>query len=105
MIISFAWTSNAFLRGQKTVTRRFWCPGYATKFKPGITVDAYDKSPRFGGNKIGQIKIVRVYKQYLSEMTDDDEKKEGGLWGNARAFVEAMGGPSRMPYVVEFVKL
>lgn len=54
MIISFAMTVNAFLSGSKTVTRRFWKDKYAAKFHAGDIVDAYSKSPRNGGKKIGR---------------------------------------------------
>lgn len=106
--ISFAWTSSAFLEGIKAVTRRFWTDDYAERFwriaqRNDMRAIACDKSPRFGGKKIGLIRLKRKpCRQRLGLMTDADEKKEGGLWGNAENFIEAMGGSEKMPYVIEF---
>lgn len=60
MIISFARTTPALLAGAKTVTRRDWKEGHANKFKPGMLVDAYDKSPRNGGRKVAVIRILSI---------------------------------------------
>ena len=86
-IISFAWTTEAFLEGLKTVTRRDWSDKYAQRFHKGDFCKAYDKSPRNGGRCIGIIRLIKdPYKEPLSAMTDEEEKKEGGLWGSAKAF-------------------
>lgn len=102
-IISFAWTIAALKQDKKTVTRRFWKDSYAKRFKKGDLVAAYDRSPRFGGKKIETIRLTCApYKEFLSLMTDAEEKAEGGLWGSAEAFVRAMGGPDKEPWVVRF---
>lgn len=108
MWISFAWTTKAFLAGLKTVTRRFWNPEYAEQFwkscceNNGLSI-ACDKNPRWGGKQIGRIKVIKKpYLQKLKFVTDEDEIKEGHLWGDARAFIEMMGGPENEPWVVEF---
>lgn len=107
MWISFAWTTKAFLAGTKTVTRRFWNKEYMEKWwkvtceNNGLAV-ACDRSPRWGGKQIGHIKVtLKPYLQKLKFVTDADEIKEGHLWGNAKNFIEMMGGPEREPYVIE----
>ncbi len=76
--ISFNWTVSAFLSGHKTVTRRDWKDSYAKTFKKGETVAAYDKQRRFGGKKIGLIKLTKdPYKQSTAELTDKDWQAEG----------------------------
>ncbi|MEE9356541.1 MAG: hypothetical protein V3U75_13200 [Methylococcaceae bacterium] len=102
-IISFAWTTEALRTGKKTVTRRFWSDSYAKQFKEGDLVQAYDRSPRFKGKQIAIIRLTQApYKEPLSLMTDEEEKAEGGLWGSAEAFIEAMGGPDKVPWVIRF---
>jgi len=94
MIVSFAWTTEAFLDGTKTVTRRFWDANYARRFKLGMAVDAYDRSPRAHGKKVGQLVITRApYLQELRDMPDDHFEREGGTryWRNKAEFIEAMG--------------
>ena len=77
-IISFAFTTPAFLAGKKVVTRREWDGRYAASFRKGEVCSAYDKSPRFGGVKVGEIKLTRApYKERLAEMPDSDYAAEG----------------------------
>lgn len=108
MIISFAWTTEAFLQRRKTATRRFWDEKYTQRFirsceKNKGCFQAYDRSPRYGGHAIGVCRLTcQPYKQALSLFTDADEKAEGGLWGSAAAYVEMMGGPDKEPVVIEF---
>jgi hypothetical protein len=81
MMISFAWTTLALLCGEKTKTRRSWSDDYAAKFKAGMLVDAYDKSPRIGGLKIGEIEIrCDPLLQRTGNMTENDYKDEGLKW-------------------------
>ena len=77
MIVSFAWTTPAFLAERKSVTRRQWDDAYAMRFKPGSIHQAYDKSPRNGGKQIGQIRIRSVAKEPISRMSDSDYEAEG----------------------------
>ena len=102
MWISFAWTTQALLEGKKTVTRRDWTDSHAAKFHKGDLVDAWDKNPRSHGKKVAQILITSTpYKQWLNKITDEDELKEGGLWGSGVAYREAMG-VDRQVWVIEF---
>jgi uncharacterized protein YqfB (UPF0267 family) len=101
-IISFAWTTDALIAGEKTVTRRDWNDAYARRFKAGEIISAYDKNPRAGGKKIAEIRLTRApYRQWLHDVTDEDEVKEGGLWGSGQAYREMMGD-DRQVWVVEF---
>jgi len=101
-IISFAWTTEALLAGKKTVTRRDWNDKYAASFRNGDIVAAWDQNPRYGGKKIAEIKLTRdPYKQWLHEVTDEDEIKEGGLWGDRYKYMAAMGEDREM-WVIEF---
>ena len=76
--ISFSWTTTAFLAGVKTVTRREWNDSYAKTFKKGEIVAAYDKQRRFGGHKIGLIKLTQApYKENITDMPKEDWVAEG----------------------------
>lgn len=102
MIISFEWTTPLLVTGEKTVTRRDWKYNHARKFRKGDYVAAYNRSPRAGGKQIATIKLTRSpYRQWLHDMTDEDEVKEGGVWGSAQKFREFMGKDRQM-WVVEF---
>jgi hypothetical protein len=106
MIISFAQTTPAIRDKSKKVTRRFWADSYAKKFKAGTIHQAWDRSPRTGkGKRIGEIMISREpYKQALCMMTEEDFQKEGGarFWTDRQNFIECMGGPTAIPWVIEF---
>ncbi len=94
--ISFNWTVTAFLSGHKTVTRRDWKDSYAKTFKKGEIVAAYSKQRRFGGKKIGLIKLTQdPYKQSTANLTDDDWFEEGMhvLEGEGRMFPSRTGDP------------
>lgn len=78
MIISFAWTTPALLAGAKTVTRRNWKSAHAAKFKAGDLVDAWDRSPRFGGRKVADIRLTRdPYLESTADAPDSDYAAEG----------------------------
>ncbi len=103
-IISFAHTTQAVKDLKKKVTRRFWQDNYAAKFRKGQYIQAYNKNPRIGGKRFAIICITEEpYKEYLGDMTDEEEKLEGALWGSAEAFIEAMGGPHLEVWVIRFV--
>jgi len=76
-IISFAYTWQAFLAGDKTVTRRRWKDRHASQFIRGLRVQAWDKSPRYSGKKIGVIELKLVEKQPIISMPDSDYEAEG----------------------------
>ncbi len=76
MIVSFSWTAPAlYALGnlRKSVTRRDWKPEHAEKFRAGAIHDAWAKSPRVGGKRIGRIKIAqKPYKEntHLAQVAD-----------------------------------
>ncbi|MDV2988553.1 MAG: hypothetical protein P3T54_00100 [Dehalogenimonas sp.] len=116
MIISFAWTTNAFLAGRKRKTRRNWAPQYARRFKAGTSHQAYDKNPRIGGHQIGTVGIERdPYLQRTSMMTEDDFEAEGFKWMeengismrgvSPRQFFEDWKAADELVFVVEFETL
>ena len=103
-IISFAHTTQALLQLRKKVTRRFWQDSYAAGFRKGQLIQAYDKNPRIGGKRVAIIRLTEdPYKERLGDMTDEEERLEGGLWGSAEAFIEAMGHPDLEVWVIRFV--
>jgi len=105
MIISFAWTTPSILDRTKTVTRRDWTTEYARKFHAGDIVDAYDKNPRAGGKKIGQVHLTSApYRQRLTDMPNSHFEREGGLryWHDKEEYIAMMGGPKKELWVIEF---
>lgn len=73
-IISFAYTTPALLAGVKTVTRREWSADYAKSFaKSREIIAAYDRSPRFGGRKVAEIRLGGLPSlESTAEMPDED---------------------------------
>ena len=105
--ISFAMTSDAFEDGTKTETRRFWKPAHAAKFAPGTVFMGITKDFRAGGARLHTARVVNCYRQRLSEMSGYSFAAEGGTryWVDRDAYIEAMGGPDNMPFVIEFKHL
>ena len=92
MILSFAWTLEPLLAGNKSCTRRAWNDSYFMSW-----VRAYDKgqfihqawsmSPRAGGECVGRIRLThRPYWERLGEMPESDLEAEGGLWDSLDDF-------------------
>jgi len=111
MIISFAYTAEAFLSGRKTVTRRMWKPRtlamWQRAWDEGRHVhDAVDKALYRGGKRIGKLRLTcRPYQEWLGDMPESDLKAEGGLWASKREFIDLFGGDSeQVVTVVRFVK-
>lgn len=80
MIISFVWTTAALLVEpiRKSVTRRDWQADYATKFKKGTIIQAYDKLPRNHGSQFGVLEITEdAYQQHTGDMSTDEYEAEG----------------------------
>lgn len=78
MIIVFSGTEWSVKRGTKTVTRRLWAPRqfdtWTKAWDEGRHVhDAYDRSPRVGGKKFGQIRLThKPVKERLERITAED---------------------------------
>lgn len=104
-IISFAWTTEALLKGKKTQTRRFWKPKYAKQFKKGDIVQAYDKNPRAKGKLVAFIKLTeKPYIQDIMMISEADFQAEGGTmyWKDRLEFMGMMAEHGRNPWVIGF---
>lgn len=90
--ISFALTTQQFLDGSKTVTRRVgW------KFlKPGDTLCAVRKCQGLKAgeklDRLGQIRVVDVRRERLSAITAADVAKEGFFGKSPEWFIEFFCG-------------
>jgi len=109
MIISFAYTAEAFLSGRKTVTRRVWKPRTLAMWQKAwdegrYIHDAVDKALYRGGQRIGKLRLTcRPYQERLSDMAVLDLAAEGGLWATRQAFYDEFGGdPEQVVTVVRF---
>jgi len=100
-------TSEAFADGTKTETRRFWKPSHVAKFKPGLKFMGITKDFRAGGKRIHQGRVVSCYPERLGDMTQSSFLREGGTryWRDREDYIECMGGPDRIPYVLRFEHL
>jgi hypothetical protein len=77
-IIVFSWTAPALLAGRKTVTRRAWKESHARRFKRGQMVQAYDRSPQWGGQPIALLRLTQApYLDSTADMPDADYEAEG----------------------------
>lgn len=105
--VSFAMTSEAFVDGTKTETRRFWKPAHAAKFRPGVVFMGISKDFRAGGVRMHPARVLECYRERLSMMSGYSFSAEGGTryWANREAYIEAMGGPDNMPWVLRFEHL
>lgn len=97
-IISFAWTTPALLAGHKTVTRRDWDPGYVMRFRAGLEVLAYDRSPRAKGRPIARLRLTHdATYEPDADAPDSDWAAEGFEWFCerewARGFADGLDGP------------
>jgi len=81
VIISFGWTTDALLAGEKTVTRREWKHQHAARFKAGAVVDAWNTTPRnLRGEprKVAEVRLTRTpYLESTLDMPEDDYAAEG----------------------------
>lgn len=105
--VSFAMTSDAYADGTKTETRRFWAPSHAAKFKPGREFMGWTKDPRAGGVRMHPARVIFCQPERLGDMTEDSFVREGGkrYWSDKREYIECMGGPDLIPYVIRFEHL
>ncbi len=99
MILSFAYTTGAYLAGVKTVTRRRWKPAQLLRWQrawdEGRRVhDAWSQLPFVeGARRIGCFRLTcRPYLERLGDMPQSDLAAEGGLWESKAEFIELFGG-------------
>lgn len=76
-IISFGWTAPAIVVKVKRVTRRDWPDHYARQFRCGEAYQAYDRSPRVGGQKLFTIRLLELYKERACDVPEEDWELEG----------------------------
>jgi hypothetical protein len=102
--VSFSMTTEAYEDKTKTETRRFWKDSHAAKFKPGTVFMGITKDFRAGGERMHQSRVVSCKKERLMDMSEDSFRREGGTryWPNREAYIDAMGGPDLVPYVIRF---
>lgn len=86
MIVSFAWTTPALLRGEKTATSREWSDRYLEQWQNAYARgdrrhQAWDKSPRAGGKQVGWITLTKPpIRKRLRDFTDEEVYAEA-LYG------------------------
>lgn len=111
-ILSFSLTKECFLSGNKTVTRRDWADSYHEMWErmwetDRLIHDAYDNTPRVGGTKIGEIKLIqKPYKEKLANMPEEDLIAEGGMCATREEFFGFIDkDPDDIVSVIRFVKV
>jgi len=111
--MSFAWTTDALLAERKKVTRRDWSKEYAARFRERTVHLAYNRLPRIGGNKVGDVRISGPpYPEDTRNIPDADFELEGlkymeekGLLIRGRTpreFFEAWRQSPQVLFVVRF---
>jgi hypothetical protein len=68
----------------------------------GITKDF-----RAGGVRMHKARVLELYRQRLGDMSGYSFAAEGGTryWPNRAAYIEAMGGPDNVQWVLRFEHL
>jgi hypothetical protein len=113
MIISFAYTAQAYLSGKKTVTRRKWKPAQIERWQRAwdegrLVHDAWSNLPFVpGARRLGRFRLTcRPYVEQLGDMPQEDLKAEGGLWDSLEEFIALFGGdPALKVAVVRFERI
>jgi hypothetical protein len=111
-ILSFALTTEAFLSGKKTKTRRrfsnrqftMWCNQF-DKYPDKIHT-AVDKVLYAGGKRIGGFKLTAMPRlERLGYMPEEDLESEGGMWSTVEEFIKFINGtPDEVVTVISFTK-
>jgi hypothetical protein len=108
VILSFAWTTDAYMAGRKTCTRRMWkdrtLRAWQRAWDEGRRRHvAVDKLLCWGGRRIGEFELTaRPERQALRDMPETDLAAEGGLWASRDEFIRLFGGPDLEPAVIRF---
>ncbi len=97
MIVSYAWTTDALLCGDKWVTRRGWAPQTAAKFLPGTSHKAASKVLYAGGEVVGYVRAKSVRLEPLARLIEDP------AYGRAEWLAE--GGPWYWRDAAEFIAI
>ena len=111
MILSFALTTEEFLSGKKTATRRFFAERTIKSWQKAwdeerLIHKAYDKVARVGGKQIGEFRLTcQPYLERLGDMPLADLEAEGGMVDTIEAFCELVGkSPDDECLVIRFEK-
>lgn len=109
MNLSFAWTADAYRRGDKTATRRFWTErtfkAWCNAWDQGRRQHlALDGASFRGGKGSGYFELTkRPYKQRLADMTADDLRREATPATTPKEFAKFVGKSVRaIAVVIEF---
>lgn len=113
MIISFGWTTQEFLEGKKTVTRRLSSERTIASWQNAwdrqrLIHKAYNKQAPYGGHQIGLIELTcRPYLEPIAEMPESDCEAEGGKCPTVAEFIDHYfkGDRTLVPLVIRFKKL
>jgi len=110
--ISFGKTTDEFLSGNKTVTRRVWKNSHAQKFlddwdiKPGEFIyPALNKGYHVGGKRVGYIRLThKPYQEMLADMPASDLAAEGFPDLSKQEFIERFfeGNDQQTVWVLRF---
>jgi len=112
MIISFAWTLEPLMAGRKQRTSRDWSERHMAAWQHAwdegrLIHQAWDKSPRAGGKRIGYIQLTgRPQWERLGDVTEANLEAEG--WSLATRAPQQKAIPSAgPPYATreEFIEL
>ena len=110
--ISFALTTEQFLSGKKTVTRRDWHPHYRELWQRWyaegrVVHTAWDKVPFAGGKRIGRFRLTCApYVEQLCDMPLSDLQAEGGMCATRVEFYALIGkNPTDFVTVIRFEKV
>lgn len=77
LIISFAWTTAAFVAARKNVTRREWTDEYAKRFRTGTVFACSDRQIRHGGKILGFGRIAMDAYRETDYIPSEDYEGEG----------------------------
>lgn len=109
MILSFAWTNDVLLAGNKTCTRRVWSDRTARAWVNAYQSDrlihsAWNKCSFVkGAKKVADIRLTQLpYQERLGDMPQSDLDAEGGLWASKNEFINLFGSPDTVVWVVRF---
>ncbi len=118
MILSFAWTTDVLLAGNKTCTCRVWSERtarawvnayqgdgrFANRRRHRLLHSAWDKCSFIkGAKKIADIRLTQLpYQERLTDMPQSDLDAEGGLWASLDEFINLFGSPETVVWMVRF---
>ena len=111
-ILTFSLTTDEFLSGAKTVTRRDWAGEHLKRWQTfwdteRLVHDAWDRIPIAGGKPIGKLRLTaRPYQERLAEMPVEDLQAEGGMCATLEDFCDLIGkSPDEVVTVIRFEKV